>query len=253
MYAEARAMVGLGSPPKPYLQNASECMDSALKSAGQTKCKSVSEVAEKLRAAVKKQENLVILSLLNRGEWTLLETYEKYAIGDRYFQMRMKQGEKFLRRFNEANISVIDITNSHIPHINLSISVSECGILYPPIEILEIFNSASNLLQDPGSIVQCPGSEGYLAKSKSNPSQPHHIKLNKNGSFACYTSCTKFKSYRIRSHIISVAEKEKYLEKFLWFERSNQAKFYDLVNADVSKNNGKKRQKATQSRKGNKK
>ena len=167
--------------------------------------------------------------------------------------MRMKQGEKFLRRFNEANISVIDITNSHIPHINLSISVSECGILYPPIEILEIFNSAGNLLQDPGSIVQCPGSEGYLAKSKSNPSQPHHIKLNKNGSFACYTSCTKFKSYRIRSHIISVAEKEKYLEKFLWFERSNQAKFYDLVNADVSKNNGKKRQKATRSRKGNKK
>ena len=34
--------------------------------------------------------------------------------------------------------------------------------------------------------------------------------------------------------------------------RSNQAKFSDLVNADVSKNTGKKRQKATQRRKGTK-
>ena len=32
--------------------------------------------------------------------------------------------------------------------------------------------------------------------------------------------------------------------------RSNQAKFSDLVNADVSKSTGKKRQKSTQRRKG---
>ena len=103
--------------------------------------------------------------------------------------------------------------------------VSECGILCPPIEILdEMFNSASNLLRDPAS-VQCPGSEGYLAKSQSNPSQPHYIEINKIGSFACDTNCTKFKFYRICSHTIAVAEKEKYLEKFLWFVLSNQAKF----------------------------
>ena len=71
-----------------------------------------------------------------------------------------------------------------------------------------MFNSASNLLQDPASSVQCPGSEGYLAKPELNPSQPYHIKLNKNGSFGCYTSCTKFKSYRICSHTIVAAEKK---------------------------------------------
>ena len=94
--------------------------------------------------------------------------------------MSMKRRENFLRRFNEANVSVIDKTNSHIPPSNLSISVSECGILYSPIKILdEMFKSVSNLLQDPASIVQCPESEGHLAKSKSNPNQPLHIKLNK--------------------------------------------------------------------------
>ena len=84
-----------------------------------------------------------------------------------------------------------------------------------------MFNSASNLLQDPPSIIQCPGLEGYLTKSKSNPNQSHHIKLNKNGSFACDTSCTNFKSYRICNHAIAVAEKEKHLEKCLGFVRSS--------------------------------
>ena len=72
MSAEVRAMIGLGL--RPYLQNANECMNSVLKPIGSTKRKSVSEVAEKLRTAMKKQENQVILFLLNQGEWTLLET-----------------------------------------------------------------------------------------------------------------------------------------------------------------------------------
>ena len=77
------------------------------------KFKRVSEVAEKLIAAVKKQENQVILSLLNQEKWALLETYKKYAIGAMYYQMNMKQGE----------LTVIDATNSHIAPPNLSISV----------------------------------------------------------------------------------------------------------------------------------
>ena len=45
-----------------------------------------------------------------------------------------------------------------------------------------MFNSViliSNLLQDPTSFVQYPGSEGYLAKCQSRPSQSHHAKLKK--------------------------------------------------------------------------
>ena len=41
-------------------------MNSVLKPAGSTKY--ISEVAEKLKIAVKKQENQVILSLLNQGD-----------------------------------------------------------------------------------------------------------------------------------------------------------------------------------------
>ena len=78
------------------------------------------------------------------------------------------------------------------------------------------------------------------------------FKLNKNGRFAWDTSCTKFKSYRICSHTIAAAEKEKPLETSLGFVRPNQAKLSDLVDANVSKNTRKKRQKAMQRRKGTK-
>ena len=94
-------------------------MNNVLNLAGSKKCKRIGEVAEKLRTAVKKQENQVILSLLNQREWTLLEIYKKYATSAMYYQMSMKQRE----------LTVIDVTNSHIPPQNLSISV----VFYIPL------------------------------------------------------------------------------------------------------------------------
>ena len=55
----------------------------------------------------------------------------------------------------------------------------------------------------------------------------------------------KFKSYRIWGYTIAAAKKEKHLEQLFGFVQSNQAKFSDLVDADISKNTGEKRQKAT--------
>ena len=65
--AEVKTIVGLGFPPKPHLQNANECPNSVLKPSGLTKSKYISEVCEKRRTAVKKQENRV-MSLLNQGK-----------------------------------------------------------------------------------------------------------------------------------------------------------------------------------------
>ena len=61
MSAEVRAIVGLGFPQKPYLQNANVCINNVLNPAGSKKCKSIGEVSEK-------QEKQVFLSLLNQGE-----------------------------------------------------------------------------------------------------------------------------------------------------------------------------------------
>ena len=57
MSAEVRVMIGFGFPTKSYLQNGNESMNSVLKPADSTKCKSISEVEEKLRTGMKKQDN----------------------------------------------------------------------------------------------------------------------------------------------------------------------------------------------------
>ena len=128
--------------------------------------------------------------------------------------MSMKQPENVLRRFSKANVSVTsDTTNSRIPPANLSVSASEFGFSYSPIEILdEMFNSACNLLQDPAPTVRCLESEGCLVKCKSNPNQPHHMKPNKNGSFACDTNCTKFISYRYAAIKLQLPKKKDILK-----------------------------------------
>ena len=129
----------------------------------------------------------------------------------------------FLRRIN-AYISFINTPNSHIPTTNLSISLSKYGILYPPIEILdEMFNSASNLLQDLVPIVQCPGSEACLAKSHPNTSQPNH----KNGSLVCDTSCAKFKSYKYAAIQLQLLKKKSILKHF--YSLCDQTKQNSLI------------------------
>ena len=47
-------IVGLGFPQKTYLQNTNVCLNNILNLAGSKKCKRISEIAEKLRTAVKK-------------------------------------------------------------------------------------------------------------------------------------------------------------------------------------------------------
>ena len=48
MPADVREIVGLGFPLKPYLQNASECMNSVLKPAGSKKCKRIMKLLKTL-------------------------------------------------------------------------------------------------------------------------------------------------------------------------------------------------------------
>ena len=153
---------------------------------------------------MKKQENQVVLSLLNQGEWTLLETYKKicnrpHVLPDEHETTRIN-----CYRRNKSSHSSPNLSISVVFYTPLLKFLTKCLIL------LVMFFRIQRL-------IQCLGSKGHLAKSKSHPNQLHHIKLNKNGSFACHTNCTKFKSYRICRHTIAVAEKEKYLEKLLRF------------------------------------
>ena len=70
-------MTDLGFPPKPYTQNANECVYSILKGeppAVVSRKMSLKEVAQEIRAMKVAQERQVELSLIGRGEWKLLSS-----------------------------------------------------------------------------------------------------------------------------------------------------------------------------------
>ena len=73
-------MVGLGYPPKPYTQNANECINSVIKPRGSQKCKSIIDVVNRIRDIIMKQKAQVDLSLVGQEEWTLDETLTDFAI-----------------------------------------------------------------------------------------------------------------------------------------------------------------------------
>ena len=85
MSSELRFMAGLGYPPKPYIQKASECINSVIKPRESQKCKSIIDVVNRLRDIEMKEVAQVNFSLIGHGQWTLDETLTNFVINGRYF------------------------------------------------------------------------------------------------------------------------------------------------------------------------
>ena len=65
-------MAGLGYPPKPYTQNANECINSVIKPRESQKCKSIIDVVNRIRNTAMKQKAQVNLSLVVQGDGHLM-------------------------------------------------------------------------------------------------------------------------------------------------------------------------------------
>ena len=111
MTAEIRSLVGLGYPPKPYTQNAKECVN-GVPERGQQKCKSITDVIKILQDCVKEQDTQIQLSLMGQGEWQLL-TGDWNISEIEFYSKTPIQRAAFLKGFNATipNSSTIDNSN----------------------------------------------------------------------------------------------------------------------------------------------
>ena len=245
MSSELKYMACLGYPPKPYTQNANECINSFIKPRGSQKCKSIIDVVNRIRNIVMKQEAQVNLSLVGQGEWTVGGTLTDFAINDRYFQMSQQQKEGFIKIFSNTPPVTLE---------NLSLSPNDTGILYPTCEILRnIFVKVESLLKRESSITSFPCMQNaYFVESKSNPKEPRKLKVYSNGNVECGNNCLQYKSYKICSHSVATAKKYACLKTFVAIVKKNPACLNDLVISRQPVNTGKKTISSTQKRKGHK-
>ena len=91
-----------------------------------------------------------------------------------------------------------------------------------------------------------------MVESKSNPKEPHKLKVYCNGNVKCENNCLQYKSYNICSHSVAIAEKYACLKIFVAIVKKNSACLNDLVNSRQPVNTGKKTISSTQKRKGHK-
>ena len=102
MRSDIRASCGLGYPPKPYTQNANECINRWLKPGQVSKCKTFTDVVKRLNDFAQDEEKQAELSLSGHGEWKLDETLSssKYDIGQKFFQIKPHQRQQFIKQLN---------------------------------------------------------------------------------------------------------------------------------------------------------
>ena len=103
MRGEVRSIAGLDFPPKPYLQNANECINSVIKRQTQ-KHTTIAAVIREKENHVKNQEKQIELSLLGQEEWEIAPEYQESTIQENsFYQMTPKQRQNFLKKFNSQN------------------------------------------------------------------------------------------------------------------------------------------------------
>ena len=99
MAAELRVMVGLGFPPKPYTQNANNCINSVVKRSKETRSLSLKSIVQLLRSVVKDQEEQVKLSFIGSGEWTIRKEYNQFQERvEQFYHMTQRQRNHLIEK-----------------------------------------------------------------------------------------------------------------------------------------------------------
>ena len=248
MMKPVREEAGLGSPPEPFTTNASETVNSIIKSHVSYKPSQLMELTEKLREAIDEQEREVERAVIGRGKFRFKEEYQHLQVAEtRWFKMKPEQRQAHLRKVATAsvNTSTSDISDDvtetggdssltkDVSPLSLSLDVSSVseGIAVPLPCLQGIWNKATELLNTPRAVTSAPGhpEEAKMVMSSSGQ-RPHLVLPCKGSRFKCDSDCLNFKSLGICSHTLVVAELNKSLQEFVTsFKKSKRKPSFSEV------------------------
>ena len=106
----------------------------------------------------------------------------------------------------------------------MSITAEGSGIQNLTLEtVRSIWAKAENYLKSETDIMPAPGNTKSMMVASKSSKIPHFVCAGSNGEYCCDGNCLQWKSSRICSHIVSVAEKNHELRKFLlWYNGTGQ-------------------------------
>ncbi len=265
MMKPVREEAGLGSPPEPFTTNASETVNSIIKSHVSFKQSQLMELAEKLKEAIDEQEREIERAVIGRGKLRFKEEYRHLQVPEtKWFTMKPEQRQAHLKKVATTPVTSTSdgLTSAGIGSsqtkvvspLSLSIdvqSVSEAVTI--PLPCLQgVWKKATELLNTPNAITLAPGhpEEARMVMSRSGQ-RPHLVLPCKGSRFKCDSDCINFKSLGICSHSIAVAELNKQLQEFVacFTKSKRKPNFSEVAVHGMPAGRGRKGSKAPRKRK----
>ena len=273
MLKSVRRKGGLGDPPKQFTTNASESVNSVLKSKVDYKKSELPEFLDKLKSVIDEQERELERAIIDRGKYKLCEKFKKMEISENewFTKMSGSQREAHIKRVLSAplesktmapRVSSLStkapaiesskpscsrqlFTAQNTTKVSLSVDASSFAdsVAIPKTVICAIWNKTTELLNDTGSICKFPGgnTKDRMVKSTSG-SRPHLVTFKKSGQYACDNECPNWKSMGVCSHSVAAAQDNNDLVTFIeWMKKTKRSpNLTKLLVAKMPKGRGQK-------------
>lgn len=154
------------------------------------------------------------------GEYQFKAAYTSLEVNSsKWFMMSCEQRQRHLIVLTMQSTQFEASTPSSNGSNNcncLSIPPEKSGITTLSPELLKrTWMKAERLLNTSGSVCVAPGMEDGMCVASETRSKPHIVSKSKEGSLICDEASLAWKSQRLCSHVVAVAEKKGCFDEFL--------------------------------------
>ena len=226
MLRNIRVEAGLGDPPEEFTTNSCESMNATLKAEVNHKKSDVPQFVKKMQDLVDEQRREMECAVINRGKYAFQQEYKYFEIPEsRWFRMSSEQRNRHLQKVVstrpgnlQGSLCGTSMSSVRADGDALCVGIGDLPRnLSVPLASLEgIWIKAAELVSSSNSIVPAPGHppEAKMVASRSG-SRPHLVTKGKDGLFHCDSECANYRSLKMCSHVVAVAQVNEELFDFV--------------------------------------
>ena len=239
-----REKAGLGNPPVSFTTNASESLNSVIKSKVDYEKSELLKFIEKMQCLVDDQFKEVERAVCRRGKYRFRMNYQFLEVDEQAWfnmtpEMRLKHMAKVHSQVlipeaedtipmgrvpSSSTTNEITMLSESRTFLSIHFDSFADSVKTPHVVLEGIWKKATDIVNDPLKISSAPGCSSLARMVESRTGKrPHLVTTGKGGKFMCDSDCPNYKSFGICSHLVASAEVNHMLPSFLeYFKKRNQ-------------------------------
>ena len=228
MLRSVRQEAGLGDPPEEFTTNACESINAVVKSKVEYKKSDLPHFLMQMKELIDEQEKEVERAVFKRGKYEFEDDYRHLEVPEaKWFRMTPQQRKKHLQKV--ATTLPKELSWSETTSVTAVQTVADSCMLSVKLDNVTTqvkkilaaalegkWKKACELLTSENSIVPAPGhpKEARMVASQTGL-RPHLVTKGKDTMYHCDSECANYRSLKICSHTVAVAESNGELAAFV--------------------------------------